>query len=184
MILKLDPGELLPIRVQYLADTDPYNSMAMYPIPSRAPTYSFVCSTPLATQLGAILRLLGAPQRVSINSYNNFSLPNDFLVFRNSKIGRRLCKRRYLEYVVRLGPSHLIYTQKTRLTIRYSNTIINKVFIYKSVAHRKHLNMKLCKFSYLKLHTLYCYSKSVICLFCKRFVADSLGLWSVHIVRW
>lgn len=65
MILKLDPEELLPIRVQYLADTDPFNSMAMYPVPSRAPTYSFVCSTPLATQLGAILRLLGAPQRVS-----------------------------------------------------------------------------------------------------------------------
>lgn len=64
MILKLDPDELLPIRVQYLPDTDPYNSMAMYPVPSRAPTYSFVCSTPLATQLGAILRLLGAPQRV------------------------------------------------------------------------------------------------------------------------
>lgn len=63
MILKMDPNELLPIRVQYLADTDPY-SMAMYPIPSRAPTYSFACSTPLATQLGAILRLLGAPQRV------------------------------------------------------------------------------------------------------------------------
>lgn len=68
MILKLDPNELLPIRVQYLADTDPYNSMAMYPVPSRAPTYSFACSTPLATQLGAILRLLGAPHRVSWNS--------------------------------------------------------------------------------------------------------------------
>lgn len=64
MILKMEPDELLPIRVQYLADTDPYNCMSIYPIPSRAPTYSFECTTPLATQLGAILRLLGAPQRV------------------------------------------------------------------------------------------------------------------------
>lgn len=60
----MDPNELLPIRVQYLPDTDPYNCMTTYPIPIRAPTYSFACSTPLATQLGAILRLLGAPHRV------------------------------------------------------------------------------------------------------------------------
>lgn len=64
MILKMDPDELITLRVQYLADTDPYNCVSMYPIPSRAPTYSFVSTTPLATQLGSILRLLGAPQRV------------------------------------------------------------------------------------------------------------------------
>lgn len=65
MIVKMDPDELLTLRVQYLADTDPFNCLSMFPIPSRAPTYSFACTTPLATQLGAILRLLGAPQRVS-----------------------------------------------------------------------------------------------------------------------
>lgn len=64
MILKMDPDELITIKVQYLADTDPYNCLSMYPIPSRAPTYSFACTTPLATQLGSVLRLLGAPQRV------------------------------------------------------------------------------------------------------------------------
>lgn len=65
MIVKMnDPDELLTLRVQYVVDTDPFNSLSMYPAPSRAPTYSFVCTTPLATQLGAILRLLGAPQRV------------------------------------------------------------------------------------------------------------------------
>lgn len=65
MIVKLnDPDELLTLRVQYVVDTDPFNSLSMYPAPTRAPTYSFVCTTPLATQLGAILRLLGAPQKV------------------------------------------------------------------------------------------------------------------------
>lgn len=62
-----DPDELLTLRVQYVVDTDPFNSLSMYPAPTRAPTYSFVCTTPLATQLGAILRLLGAPQRVRCN---------------------------------------------------------------------------------------------------------------------
>lgn len=62
----MEPDDVsLTFRVQYLADTDPFNSVTMFPIPSRAPTYAFAGSTPLATQLGAILRLLGAPQRVS-----------------------------------------------------------------------------------------------------------------------
>lgn len=60
----MDPDELFTIRVQYLADTDPFNCMSMFPIPSRAPTYSFIYTAPLATQLGSILRLLDAPQRV------------------------------------------------------------------------------------------------------------------------
>lgn len=64
----MDPDELLTLRVQYLADSDPFNCLSMFPIPSRAPTYSFACTTPLATQLGAILRLLGAPQRVSVQN--------------------------------------------------------------------------------------------------------------------
>lgn len=60
----MDPDELITLRVQYLVDTDPFNSLTMYPIPSRAPVHSFASTTPLATQLGALLRLLGAPQRV------------------------------------------------------------------------------------------------------------------------
>lgn len=80
MILKMDPDELVPIRVQYLADSDPYECVSMYPIPSRAPIYSFAYTAPLATQLGSILRLLGAPQRVRVisiltNSYINPSHP-------------------------------------------------------------------------------------------------------------
>lgn len=65
MIVKMnDPDELITLRVQYVVDSDPFNSLSMYPTPTRAPTYSFVGTAPLATQLGAILRLLGAPQRV------------------------------------------------------------------------------------------------------------------------
>lgn len=66
----MDPDELFTIRVQYLADTDPFNCDSMYPIPSRAPTFTFSCTIPLATQLGSVLRLLGAPQRVRELIYN------------------------------------------------------------------------------------------------------------------
>ncbi|XP_037940117.1 FH1/FH2 domain-containing protein 3-like isoform X5 [Teleopsis dalmanni] len=64
MIVKMEPDELITLRVQYLVDTDPLNCTAMYPIPTRAPTYAFASTMPLATQLGTILRLLGAPQRI------------------------------------------------------------------------------------------------------------------------
>ena len=68
----MEPDELISMKVQYVSDTDPFNSLALFPLPSRAPVYSFPNSAPLATQLGALLRLLGAPQRVSY--YNkNFS---------------------------------------------------------------------------------------------------------------
>ncbi|XP_058462451.1 FH1/FH2 domain-containing protein 3 isoform X6 [Malaya genurostris] len=60
----MDPDDLITVRVQYLVDSDPFNSLAMYPIPSRAPAFSFVSSAPVATQLGALLRHLGAPQRL------------------------------------------------------------------------------------------------------------------------
>lgn len=60
----MDPDDLITLRIQYLVDSDPFNSFAMYPIPSRAPAFSFASSAPLATQLGALLRHLGAPQRV------------------------------------------------------------------------------------------------------------------------
>jgi hypothetical protein len=66
--------ELVTLRVQYLVDTDPFSSLSIYPVPSRAPLFSFAVATPLATQIGALLRLLGAPQRVSI-------ICNIFLLF-------------------------------------------------------------------------------------------------------
>uniref|UniRef100_A0A675B2K6 Uncharacterized protein n=1 Tax=Anopheles darlingi TaxID=43151 RepID=A0A675B2K6_ANODA len=58
------PDGLITVRVQYLVDSDPFNSLSMYPIPSRAPVFSFASAVPLATQLGALLRHLGAPQRL------------------------------------------------------------------------------------------------------------------------
>ncbi|XP_054734937.1 FH1/FH2 domain-containing protein 3 isoform X5 [Anastrepha obliqua] len=64
MIVKMDPDELITLRVQYLVDTDPLNCTSMYPIPTRAPTYGFAATMPLATQLGTILRLLSAPHRI------------------------------------------------------------------------------------------------------------------------
>lgn len=62
---ELSVYHLSNLRVQYMLDDDPFNSLSVYPLPSRAPVFSFVITTPLATQLGALLRLLGAPQRVS-----------------------------------------------------------------------------------------------------------------------
>ncbi|XP_011179807.1 FH1/FH2 domain-containing protein 3 isoform X6 [Zeugodacus cucurbitae] len=64
MIVKMDPDELITLRVQYLVDTEPLNCTSMYPIPTRAPTYGFAATMPLATQLSTILRLLGAPHRI------------------------------------------------------------------------------------------------------------------------
>ena len=76
--MDLDADEYT-LRVQYLADTDPFNCISMYPIPTRAPTYSFGCTTQLATQLGAILRLLGAPQRVRYYYFNYFLFTEFFM---------------------------------------------------------------------------------------------------------
>jgi hypothetical protein len=56
--------ELITFKVQYIVDTDPFTNLSIYPIPSRAPSFQFLTTVPLATQLGALLRLLGAPQRV------------------------------------------------------------------------------------------------------------------------
>lgn len=63
--MKMDE-ELVTFRVQYLVDTDPFSSLSIYPVPSRAPVYSFLVAVPLQLQLGALLRLLGAPQRVRL----------------------------------------------------------------------------------------------------------------------
>lgn len=56
--------EILCFRVQYLLDTDPFCNLSAYPVPSRAPVFSFVKTAPLSNQLGSLLRLLNAPQRV------------------------------------------------------------------------------------------------------------------------
>uniref|UniRef100_A0A182FDZ0 FHOD1 N-terminal GTPase-binding domain-containing protein n=1 Tax=Anopheles albimanus TaxID=7167 RepID=A0A182FDZ0_ANOAL len=73
------PDGLITVRVQYLVDSDPFNSLSMYPIPSRAPVFSFASAVPLATQLGALLRHLGAPQR------NNFMVVKDALTWNDMK---------------------------------------------------------------------------------------------------
>ncbi|GAB0099802.1 uncharacterized protein DMENIID0001_156890 [Sergentomyia squamirostris] len=64
MLIKMDPDEVITLRIQYLLDSDPFNSVSLFPIPSRAPTYNFISTAPLVTQLGAILRILEAPQRL------------------------------------------------------------------------------------------------------------------------
>lgn len=68
----MDPVDFFTIRIQFLADTDPFNCLSMYPLPSRAPVYAFVYTAPLATQLGSVLRLLGAPQRVRVKIFSHY----------------------------------------------------------------------------------------------------------------
>lgn len=50
-------------KVQYLDDTDPFNSTS-FPEPSRPPAYSFRDGVPVCTQLPAVHRLLSAPHNV------------------------------------------------------------------------------------------------------------------------
>lgn len=69
MLIKASSQELVT-RVQYLVDADPFTSVSMFPIPTRAPSYSFISTEPLATQLASVLRLLNAPQRVSKCLFN------------------------------------------------------------------------------------------------------------------
>ncbi|XP_062425621.1 FH1/FH2 domain-containing protein 3 isoform X7 [Rhea pennata] len=53
----------LVCRVQFLDDTDPFNS-TNFPEPTRPPLYTFREDIPLATQLPAVHRLLRAPQKL------------------------------------------------------------------------------------------------------------------------
>ncbi|XP_068792266.1 FH1/FH2 domain-containing protein 3 isoform X1 [Struthio camelus] len=53
----------LVCRVQFLDDTDPFNS-TNFPEPTRPPLYTFRQDMPLATQLPAVHRLLRAPQKL------------------------------------------------------------------------------------------------------------------------
>uniref|UniRef100_A0A8D0HAV1 FHOD1 N-terminal GTPase-binding domain-containing protein n=1 Tax=Sphenodon punctatus TaxID=8508 RepID=A0A8D0HAV1_SPHPU len=50
-------------RVQFLDDTDPFNS-TNFPEPTRPPLYTFREDIPLATQLPGVHRLLRAPHKV------------------------------------------------------------------------------------------------------------------------
>ena len=51
-------------RIQYLDDTDPFNS-TNFPEPTRPATYTFLTNVPLINQVGGVKRLLKAPHRVS-----------------------------------------------------------------------------------------------------------------------
>ncbi|XP_061444104.1 FH1/FH2 domain-containing protein 3 isoform X14 [Rhineura floridana] len=53
----------LVCRVQFLDDTDPFNS-TNFPEPTRPPFYTFREDIPLATQLAGVHRLLKAPQKL------------------------------------------------------------------------------------------------------------------------
>ncbi|CAI5789665.1 Hypothetical predicted protein [Podarcis lilfordi] len=53
----------LVCRVQFLDDTDPFNS-TNFPEPTRPPLYTFREDIPLGTQLAGVHRLLRAPQKV------------------------------------------------------------------------------------------------------------------------
>lgn len=72
-------GELIALRVQYLVDLDPFSSLSSYPVPSRAPIHSFLPTVPLANQLGGLLRVLGAPQRVRRKNVLRESSPKNKL---------------------------------------------------------------------------------------------------------
>ena len=54
----------LQCRVQYLDDTDPFNS-TNFPEPTRPPTYTFLTNVPLINQIAGVKRLLKAPHKVS-----------------------------------------------------------------------------------------------------------------------
>ncbi|CAL8354244.1 unnamed protein product [Arctogadus glacialis] len=53
----------LVCRVQFLDDTDPFNSTS-FPEPSRPPQYSFREEIPLINQIAGVHRLLKAPHKV------------------------------------------------------------------------------------------------------------------------
>uniref|UniRef100_A0ACB8FTP9 FH1/FH2 domain-containing protein 3 n=1 Tax=Sphaerodactylus townsendi TaxID=933632 RepID=A0ACB8FTP9_9SAUR len=59
----------LACRVQFLDDTDPFNSTS-FPEPTRPPCYTFRPDIPLATQLASLHRLLKAPHKAETNAPN------------------------------------------------------------------------------------------------------------------
>lgn len=58
-------SDLIKLRVQYVADTDPFTCLSMFPIPTRPVQYSFLLVTPLVHQMNNLIKVLNAPQRVS-----------------------------------------------------------------------------------------------------------------------
>lgn len=58
-------SDLIKLRVQYVADTDPFTCLSMFPIPTRPVQYSFLLVTPLVHQMNNLIRVLNAPHRVS-----------------------------------------------------------------------------------------------------------------------
>lgn len=57
----------LVCRVQFLDDTDPFNS-TNFPEPTRPPLYTFREDIPLINQIAGVHRLLKAPQKVCSGS--------------------------------------------------------------------------------------------------------------------
>lgn len=57
-------------RVQFLDDTDPFNS-TNFPEPTRPPLYTFREDIPLINQLAGVHRLLKAPHKVGLPNVNN-----------------------------------------------------------------------------------------------------------------
>ena len=55
--------QYLTCRVQYLDDTDPFQS-TNFPEPTRPPSYTFNVDQPLCEQIAGIHRLLKAPHKV------------------------------------------------------------------------------------------------------------------------
>lgn len=60
-------------RVQFLDDTDPFNS-TNFPEPTRPPLYTFREDIPLINQIAGVHRLLKAPHRVGNTVYSAFCL--------------------------------------------------------------------------------------------------------------
>ena len=58
-------------RIQYLDDTDPFNS-TNFPEPTRPPAYTFLTNVPLINQIAGVKRLLKAPHRVSLFAVATF----------------------------------------------------------------------------------------------------------------
>lgn len=55
----------LVCRIQFLDDTDPFNS-TNFPEPTRPPHYTFREDIPLINQIAGVHRLLKAPQKVRL----------------------------------------------------------------------------------------------------------------------
>ncbi|MEQ2191920.1 hypothetical protein XENOCAPTIV_004390, partial [Xenoophorus captivus] len=71
-------------RVQFLDDTDPFNS-TNFPEPTRPPLYTFREDIPLINQLAGVHRLLKAPHKVAANATEQLDI---------SRTGPFICPKR------------------------------------------------------------------------------------------